>query len=61
MKYRITKGVNNSSGSLIYRIYRIDGEIQILIDAEVTMEKAQAHVNRLLTPIAEQTVYEVEI
>jgi hypothetical protein len=60
VKYRITLGQNRYDGGPIYRIYRIEGEICVYLEAAGTEEKAREFVYRLMNPEPEVTITELE-
>jgi hypothetical protein len=59
MKYQITEG-KTASGNPIFRIYRIEGEVKILLDGESTLDRARTNVHNRISPSAEVTVEEIE-
>jgi len=60
MKFRINQGQNSCDGSVIFRIYRVDGEVSIYVHSEGTLEKARETVQRLANPQPEIMIEEHE-
>jgi hypothetical protein len=60
MKYRISLGINSFDGTDIYRVYRVEGETQVLLDGASTLDRARGIVERLKNPKQEVTVEEIE-
>ena len=58
MKFRIKLGSNSCDGSDIYRIYRVEGEMEMYMDSAMTIEIARDKVARLLSPKPEVVVEE---
>jgi hypothetical protein len=58
MKYRISQGQNSCDGSDIFRIYRVDGDVQVYLTAEGSLERARATLERLMNPQPEVMIEE---
>lgn len=61
MKYRINEGQSSLDGSVIYRVYRVEGDVAIYMHAEGTLDKAREWVERMRNPKPEVTVAEIDV